>query len=167
MVRLALAPDGQVVVDFRGKLPGRGAWAHPRCLPVVEQRPGMLKRGLKVVPPSGPWVASYREALERAIEDGLSMAAAAGALVGGQERMVAALRKGEVPQVILASDIAAGSEKKLRAAAGDQVLFTRIHLDTGSLGERVGKGPRAGVGVRSSRSATHLIRQLRRLRGLG
>lgn len=167
MVRLALAPDGQVVVDFRGNLPGRGAWSHPACLGRVEQHPGMLKRGLKVVPPTGPWVSDYRKAVQRALEDGLSMASAAGALVGGQERLTAALRKGELTHVVLASDIAEGSEKKVRAAASDRVVIVRCHLQTTDLGDRVGKGPRAALGIRSSRSATHLIRQLRRLRSLG
>jgi hypothetical protein len=78
-----------------------------------------------------------------------------------------ALRDDALEEVVLASDIAAGSEKKLRAAASDRVPFTRLHLDTAALGARVGKGTRAAFGIRRSRSAIHLQRQLRRLRSLG
>lgn len=167
LVRLALAPDGTAVVDFRGRLPGRGAWVHAACLPKVEAKPGMLKRGLKVLVPTGPWAETYRSALLRALEDGLSQAAAAGALAGGNHILTTALRDDKVEEVVLAADVAAGTEKKLRAAASERVVFTRLHLDTAQLGDRVGKGPRAALGVRRSRAAIHLQRQLRRLRSLG
>jgi hypothetical protein len=167
LVRLALAPDGTAVIDFRGKLPGRGAWAHPACLPTLERKPGMLKRGLKVLVPTADWSGAYRSALLRALEDGLSLAQSGGALVGGAQMLTAALREDRLEEVVLAADIAPGSLKKLRAAAAERVVFTTIHLDTGALGERVGKGPRAALGIRRSRAAIHLQRQLRRLRALG
>ncbi len=166
-MRLALDPEGRVVVDLRGRLPGRGAWVHPGCLRRVEERPGLLKRSLKIVPAAGPWVQAYRAAVERALEDGLSQAAAAGALVGGQERLVRALQQGTIRWVVLASDVAPATERRLRGAASEDVPFVRSHLDTGALGERVGKGPRSAIGVERSRAATHLVRQLRRLRRLG
>ncbi|MCA9567102.1 MAG: DUF448 domain-containing protein, partial [Myxococcales bacterium] len=167
LVRLALSPEGHAVVDFRGKLPGRGAWSHPGCLAELEQKPGMLKRSLKIVPPAGPWVADYRAAVERALLDGISQAAAAGALVGGHERLKLAMVDDEVTWVLLASDIAEGTEKKLRAAALERVRFQRVPIASADLGDRVGKGPRAAVGVRPSRATAHLVRQLRRLASLG
>lgn len=178
LVRLVLDPDGVAVVDFRGKLPGRGAWVHPGCLQALEARPGPLGRAFKRPVAAGPWVASYREALARAIRDGLSQAAASGALVGGQDVLTEALTSRQVLEVALASDCAPRTERHLRAAAspGDPpaegeasggVPFTRLDLTAAELGAQVGRGPRAAVGVRSSRAASHLRRQLHRLRCLG
>lgn len=167
LVRLALAPDGTAVVDFRGKLPGRGAWVHAGCLATIEAKPGMLKRSFKVLVPSADWTGAYRDAVIRALEDGLSLGQSGGALVGGNHMLTLALRDDAIEEVVLAADIAVGSEKKLRAAASDRVQFTRIHLGTGALGDRIGKGPRAALGIRRSRAAIHLQRQLRRLRSLG
>ncbi|MCB9674822.1 MAG: DUF448 domain-containing protein [Alphaproteobacteria bacterium] len=167
LVRLALAPDGTAVVDFRGRLPGRGAWVHPGCLAEVERKPGMLKRSLKVLVPAGSWVAQYRDSLDRAIRDGLSMAAAAGAVAGGNQVLTAAIAAGEVAEVALASDCSPRTERQLREAAPDGLPFTRLSIPTAELGHLVGRGPRAAVGIRGSRAATHVMRQLRRLRSLG
>jgi predicted RNA-binding protein YlxR (DUF448 family) len=167
MVRLVLDPDGRAVVDFRGKLPGRGAWVHPGCLAALEARPGPLARAFKRPVPADPWSSRYREALDRALLDGLSMASASGALVGGQDVLVAALTAGQVVEVLLASDCAPRTERHLRAAAREGLPFTRLTILAADLGLQVGRGPRAAVGVRSSRAAAHLLRQLHRLRSLG
>ena len=52
LVRLVLSPDGDIVVDLGGKLPGRGAWVHTRlaCLERVAKRPQSLRLGHR---PSG------------------------------------------------------------------------------------------------------------------
>lgn len=127
----------------------------------------MLKRALKVSVPAGPWVEQYRSALERAIRDGLSMAGAAGALVGGQVVLSGALQRGEVLEVVLAQDCAARTERAIRDSAGEGVEFTRLSMAAADIGQLLGRGPRAAIGVRRSRSAIHLQRQLRRLRSLG
>jgi predicted RNA-binding protein YlxR (DUF448 family) len=167
LVRLVLAPDGQAVVDFRGKLPGRGAWVHPEELAVLEGKSGLLKRAFKQNVPAGPWVAQYREALHRAVADGLSMAAAAGALASGHDVLVQALRDGEIVELAFASDCSDRTRRSIEAAAADRIPRTVLAADAATLGGWIGRGSRAAVGVRSSRAATHLLRQLRRARRLG
>lgn len=168
LVRLTLDPAGLVVVDFRGKLGGRGAWCHPACLPTLEQQPGRLKRPLRAPVQAGPFVEQYRAALQRALEDGLSMAAAAGALVGGNAVLQQALRRSEVDEVLVAHDASERTLRQLHEAAPEGVTFTTVPwLTAASLGHRIGRGLRAAVGVKPSRAARHLRLQLRRLRGLG
>lgn len=167
LVRMVLAPNGVAIVDFRGKLPGRGAWVHPGCLVQLERKPAGLKRSFKCDVPTGPWLQQYRMALERALCDGFSMAAASGALVGGRVVLEAALREGAAMEVVLASDAADRTVRALRAAAPEGMNFTVITLNAETLGAQVGKGSRAAVGVRPSRATKHLRRQLRRLRSLG
>ncbi len=167
LVRLALAPDGTVVVDFRGKLPGRGAWVHPAELATLEARPGVLRRAFKQNVPAGPWESQYRAALERAVADGLSMAAAAGALASGHDVLVEALKSGEIVELAFAADCADRTRRSIESHADDSIPVTVLHADASTLGGWIGRGSRAAVGVRPSRSATHLLRQLRRVRRLG
>jgi len=170
LVRLVKDPDGNLVVDLRGKLPGRGAWVHPHneCVTKLSRKPGMLKRAMRGVPTG---MADLRprieEALRRAIGDGFSLAAAAGALIGGAERLGQAIQKGQVVWVAVASDAADRTIDTLKRGAPEQVRFVKVPFTRAELGGVTGRGPRAALGVSSSRAATHLRLQLRRLRSLG
>jgi len=127
----------------------------------------MLRRGLGPALLSVDLLVMMREIILRSALDGLSMASASGALVGGHERLTAALRQGTVTEIVLAVDIADRTLRSLREAAGETMAFTQLPLDRDALGNKVGRGPRAALGLTSSRSANHLRRQLRRLRDLG
>jgi ribosomal protein L7Ae-like RNA K-turn-binding protein len=108
-----------------------------------------------------------RAAIVNAALDGLSQAAAAGAVIGGHDVLELALRDGRVVEMIVAKDASERTVADLREAAGPEVPFTVLPIDRMGLGTRVGRGARAALGVLSSRAASHLVRQLRRLRVLG
>lgn len=169
LVRLVRLEDGTVAVDYRAKAPGRGAWVHPsaECIGTLERRPQVLSRALKGQVDPGDLGGGIRTAVVHAAGDGLSQAAASGALVGGHDVLVRALEEGRVVEVAVASDAAERTLRSLRAAAGAAIAFTEVPWSRAELGGRIGRGPRAAVGVTRSRSAAHLIRQLRRLRMLG
>ena len=107
------------------------------------------------------------QAVSSAAQDGLSMAAAAGALVSGRDRLTRALRDGKVEMVVVAHDASERTVDEYRGAARTGIDVVMLPLDTAALGARVGKGPRAALGVRPISASTHLLRQLRRLRDLG
>ena len=167
LIRLALSPDGgEVVVDLKGRLPGRGAWLHSACVSAAPKRAGALGRhwgkvDLSAIPDQ---VALL---LREAVLNGVSLAVASGALVGGFQVLQAALKDERVDLVVLASDVSDRTRRALSGAAHSDVLFVDVPVDKVELGARMGKGSRAAVGVTRSRSATHLRRQLRRLRSLG
>ena len=169
LIRYVLSPDGQVILDYRGRLPGRGAWLHVKgeCVAKLEERPGMLQRALK----APAEVHGIREgllgAVVEAMLDGLSMAAAAGALIGGQDVLEQALRENRIVEVLVANDASMRTVASLRTAADAAVAFSVVPLGRDALGARVGRGSRAALGVTASRAASHLSRQLRRLRALG
>lgn len=169
LVRLVEGPDGSLAVDLRGRADGRGAWVHPRaaCVAAVEGRPGSVTRSLHATPAAAGLHDRLCEALVAAALDGLSMAAAGGALVGGRDFLVPALREGRVVAVVVANGASERTVEEYRGAAGGDVVFVQLPADADALGARVGKGPRAALGVRSATAATHLLRQLRRLRDLG
>ena len=99
--------------------------------------------------------------------DGLSMATAAGCLVGGAERLQQALRNGEVSVVAVAADASPRTLEGFRRVAGEEVVFVNLRIDREALGARMGRGFRAAVGVRHGRASRYLISQLHRLLALG
>jgi predicted RNA-binding protein YlxR (DUF448 family) len=168
LVRLVASPDGEVVVDYRARLPGRGVWILPERdrLAQLGRKKGAVEAALHARLDPDAVIASLRDAVVRAALDGLSQAAAGGALVGGFDRLTLALVEGRVDLVATAAGASERTLEGLRQA-GPDATFVELPLDTDALGRRVGKGPLAAVGVTSARPAAHLRRQLRRLSRLG
>ena len=123
LIRLALAPDGQVLPDVRAKAPGRGAWIGvDRATLEAAQAKGKLKgalaRAFKGAPVSIPDDLAERieGALRRAALDRLGLEARSGTLISGTEKIDVAARKGEVHLLIHASDAGADGNGKLDQA---------------------------------------------------
>lgn len=170
MIRLVRHPvTGVIVVDLPGKLPGRGAWVLPHRVSDLKKKPGKLTRALGAEVDTSELDTLVRDAIVRAILDGISMAAASGSLVGGHDRLAHELRQGGLSAVIVASDASSRTVASLERALDEEnrVAFVKVPLGRDALGERTGRGPRAALGVRSTRGAAFLRRQLRRLRDLG
>lgn len=171
LLRLVASPDGEVVVDFRGNLPGRGAWILPEAerLALLPRRAGALASALGLSPDrvDGARVASaIRDSVAAGVLDGLSIAAAAGVLIRGQERLGEALARGVTALVGVASDASERTVARLRAAS-PEALFVPVPFEAAVLGARVGEATVAVFGVPSSAAAGALRRQLRRLSRLG
>jgi len=167
LVRLTIDPEGQLVVDLRGRLPGRGAWVHPRadCVTALEREPRRLGHALKEQVSTAGLLAAIRDAVTRSVLDGLSLAAAAGVLIGGHDVVELALRDGRVAEILFARDASDRTQKDL--IVGFDVPTTILSLDKEALGARIGQAPRAVVAIVVSPAFRHLREQLRRLRELG
>ena len=168
LLRLVRSPDGQVVVDLRRRLPGRGAWVHPQrsCL---EQAPRALSRAFKTatkLPAGVVLVDVVREHLLRAATDGLSQAAAAGGIAGGRAAVGQAVAEGRATQVLIASDASDRARRDAATLAGPRPVMN-VTWTTDDLGRLTGQAPRAMVAVLGGPATQHLRRQLRRLRQLG
>ena len=65
LLRLARGADGQLMVDVRAVMPGRGAWIHPdsACLALAERKRAfgraLRTSGSPDVAPVRDWIASY------------------------------------------------------------------------------------------------------------
>jgi hypothetical protein len=123
LVRLALAPDGQVLPDVRAKAPGRGAWigVDRPTLDAANAKgklKGALARSFKSGSVSAPADLGERieTALRQAVLDRLGLEARAGNLLSGAERIENAARKGDVHLLIHASDAGADGRSKLDQA---------------------------------------------------
>ena len=169
LVRLVLSPAQVLVVDFKARLPGAGVWVHrdKACISEIEARPAVLRRGLGVTPDTSELLFTIRQLVLTSILDGLSMAAAGGAIVGGKVALVEALKGGEISAMLFASDISDRSLGELVQADHSSCLKINLPLDKCTLGVQVGKGPRAAVGVLQQNVSVHLRQRLQWWQRLG
>jgi len=133
----------------------------------LEAKPGMLNRPLRAKLTEVELTEPLTQQVLAGLMDGLSMAAAGGALVGGHDALCTALRHREIIAVAVANDASDRTLESLRGEAGQDVVFAEVPLDRGTLGGQTGHGSRAAVGATRDGAAIHLVRQLRRLRNLG
>ncbi|MBN8838879.1 MAG: DUF448 domain-containing protein [Sphingomonadales bacterium] len=124
LIRLALAPDGQVLPDVRAKAPGRGAWIGvTRAELIAAAGPkgklrGALARAFKTNDFTIPDDLADRvaAALERNALDRLGLESRAGTLLTGAERIEAAAREGKLHALYHAADAGADGRGKLAQA---------------------------------------------------
>jgi predicted RNA-binding protein YlxR (DUF448 family) len=123
LIRLALAPDGQVLPDVRAKAPGRGAWIGvDRPALEAAQAKGKLKAALSrafktgEVSPPADLGERIETALRQAVLDRLGLEARSGTLLTGSEKIETALRRGDVHLLIHAADAGADGSRKLDQA---------------------------------------------------
>lgn len=119
LMRLAISPDGLVVPDVLARAPGRGAWIgvdHPALATAIAKGKlkGALARAFKGAPLTIP--ADLPDAIEAAFRRTflaqLGMAAKAGVLLTGAEKVDAAARSGAVALLAHAADAAEDGRRK-------------------------------------------------------
>ncbi|GEM73751.1 DUF448 domain-containing protein [Sphingomonas aquatilis] len=123
LVRLAIAPDGQVLPDVRAKAPGRGAWIGVTRAELDEaiakkRLRGALARAFKgaelVIPDDLP--ARIANALERNALDRLGLESRSGLLLTGSEKIETAARSGQLHALYHAADAGTDGNRKLDQA---------------------------------------------------
>jgi len=123
LIRLALAPDGEVLPDVRAKAPGRGAWIGVDRATLEAARAkgrlrGALARAFKSSDLRVPEDLAERveAALRQAALDRLGLEARAGNLVTGAERVETEARRGRVHLLVHAADAAEEGRRRLDQA---------------------------------------------------
>jgi predicted RNA-binding protein YlxR (DUF448 family) len=167
LIRFVVGPDGAVVPDLAGKLPGRGIWvtADRAALEKAASK-GLFARAAKAPVKVPEGLAEAVEAgLARRVVDLLSMARKAGQAVAGYEKVRGWLDEGRAKVLIQASDGSERGRSKLRPPGGEATFigvlraselglaFGREHvihaaLAAGGLTERIGEDARRLSGVR-------------------
>jgi len=163
LVRLVLSPEGELFVDYRAKIPGRGAWVSPerKILETLESKPKILRSAFRQHVSVDGILDKVRSANRRALGDALSIAARAGALVGGGKRVREAIASKNCVAILFASD--ASPRLRVDLAERDNAVFSiDMEHDCSTLGAKIGKGPRSAVAVMSSKPGKHLKRELQR-----
>ncbi|MAG98714.1 MAG: DNA-binding protein [Rhodospirillaceae bacterium] len=137
LVRFVLSPDGAVLADVGGRLPGRGMWLEARREAVElalskQSFARAAKRQVQVEPDLADRVEGL---LAGRCLEGLGLARRAGQAVTGFERVRVALQTSEVAILLAAADAAADGRRKLTALARAMIggcpevaLFSRSEL---------------------------------------
>ncbi len=115
MLRFVLSPDGEVVFDLKGNLPGRGAWLAPdrRVLEEAIAR-NAFSRAFKARARAPEDLAErVRGQIGEAALSVLSLARKAGEAVSGFDKVAALIEKGAVAVLIEAADGAGDGRRKL------------------------------------------------------
>ncbi len=125
MIRFVVGPDGAIVPDLAGKLPGRGIWVMARR-DALEQavRKRAFARGARreVAVPDG-LVEAVEAGMARRVTDLLSLARKAGLAVAGYEKVRGWIQTGEAVALLQASDGSERGKSKLRLSPEEGAYF--------------------------------------------
>lgn len=157
MVRFVIAPDGVVVVDLEGKLPGRGLWlAANRDVLEGGRLAALFSRAAreKVTVPAD--LADKLEALLASrCQNLMGLARRAGLMVAGYEQVRGALRAGKAAVLIAASDGADDGRNKVRHLAPDLPLIDS--LTSAEIGAALGAGAMVHAALSDGRLAREIL----------
>jgi len=125
LIRFAVSPDGVVVPDLLGKLPGRGMWvsADRAALETAVKKNLFSRSAKRQVTLPGDLIGEVETGLVRRTVELLSMARKAGQAVTGFEKVKDWLAKGEAAILLQASDGSDRGKSKLRPPGGKGSFF--------------------------------------------
>ncbi|PNU21192.1 DUF448 domain-containing protein [Geothermobacter hydrogeniphilus] len=166
LIRFVPAPDGTLLVDYRRKLPGRGAYvcARRQCLLQAAAKGGFsrsFKRELRV--DGQQLLARVADQQRQTIDNLIGMARKAGQGVGGSNLVLGELQRGsDIALVLLAKDVSAGIGNKVCLAAGNRPVRQPDWLDKSRLGVLCGRAERSVLALRSGPIAEKLLYEFSR-----
>jgi predicted RNA-binding protein YlxR (DUF448 family) len=126
LIRFVVGPDGVIVPDVVGKLPGRGIWVSARKTALEKAADkGLFARAAKqpVKLPEG-LAGTVEQAVAARVVNLLSLARKAGQAVAGFEKVKDLLAKDRASALIQASDGSERGKSKLRPPGGPETLIT-------------------------------------------
>jgi predicted RNA-binding protein YlxR (DUF448 family) len=157
LVRIVVAPDGSLVPDLKGRLPGRGAYVCCRELCIGKAAKGRtLARALRCnVDPSelAQLETRIKDTLERKVYSFLGVLMKAKKIVVGRESIEKVMKKGALHLLVQASDGAGSNGGNAGCSVPVRTVFSRDRL-----GKSVGKKAQPRLGVVDSKGARELVR---------
>jgi predicted RNA-binding protein YlxR (DUF448 family) len=167
LVRYVVAPDGALLVDYRHRLPGRGAYTciDLQCLQaaVIKKQFSRSFRGKCSDPSIEVLQDGLQQALLQRIANLIGMARKSGQVVSGSNAVMTALRQRTKQALVLVSeDISAGIAIKIRELADRQNVSCSQLFSKGMLGQVLGKGERSVLAIQAGPLAEALLIELQR-----
>ena len=148
LVRLVRAPDGQILVDYRHKLPGRGAYTclSRHCLERAVSRRQFDRAFKSSCQPvtAAALAAALAQAITQRLAALLGMARKSSQFLSGGNQVLDALdRPQDLAVVILADDISVGVAAKLTGKADGGGVPCLRFASKADLGQMLGRGERS------------------------
>lgn len=160
LIRFVVSPDGVLVADLTGKLPGRGLYVSCSQLMVAEALSKRLFNKAAGQPITVPenFMPNLVAQMGKRTADALSMARKAGQAITGYEKVLDAIRTGEAAALVHATDASPDQVRKLR----DAELPTFRDMPREVLSQVLGRENAVHVAVLKGPAAAHFIEQARR-----
>lgn len=170
LLRFVVAPDGTLVADLSGKLPGRGLWLTPSraALERACARNLFAKAARAAVTVPDGLAAKVTAALQRRCLELIGLARRSGLVAAGFEKCKARLASGEAGLLLQASDAADDGRDRLAAlgrAARPGLAVVRL-FTAADLGQAVGRDSAVHLAVKPAPLTERLTMELGRLQGL-
>lgn len=170
LIRFVAGPDGSVVPDLAGTLPGRGLWLSPRrdVLHTACARNAFARAAKMPLRPASDLVDDVERLLVQRCVELIGLARRAGAAVGGFEKVAARIASDAVGVLLQARDAAEDGRRKLRAMAlAKHAGFPIVEmLDARELGQAFGDRAFVHVALDKGSLARQVIIETTRLAGL-
>jgi uncharacterized protein len=117
LIRFVVGPDGKVVPDLKGKLPGRGVWVTGTRAALEEavKRKAFARGFRRDVRLPADLAGQTEGLLQSAVLDALAMAAKAGMVMAGFAKAVAALEHHDATALLHAAEASPEGVRKLDA----------------------------------------------------
>lgn len=141
LIRFVLDPEGRIVPDLKGRLPGRGVWVSlDREAVALAAKRGAFSRGFRRQVPADPGLAAQVDALlEKAALERLALANKAGLVVTGFAKVAEVIGRKDLAALLHASDAAAGGREKLDGKTGAPGRPAVIIFTSGQLSLALGR----------------------------
>ncbi|MBI4746707.1 MAG: DUF448 domain-containing protein [Deltaproteobacteria bacterium] len=170
LVRLVKSPDGVVVIDYKGRLPGRGGYVCPieSCIREAFSKK-QISRVFKVSQVEGveEFLGRLRKlALDR-ISSLLSLARKAGKVVDGREAVEKGITMGTINLLVFAEDLSPISFKEMKDTCLKRGIGYYTYLSKDEMGGLIGKGERGAVGIADASFSSLLGKEFERVKSLG
>ena len=170
LIRFVCDPAGQLQVDYRRKLPGRGAYTciDRDCIITAVERGGFTRSFKQPVsvPDADTLVQEVVRNLRVRILNLIGMARKARLIVSGSNSVLQELGKPAASLLLIATDAAAGTaDKIMNRAKGADVPFFRL-FDKQTLGSAVGRDERSHLVLTDKKFARNLILEIDRLKNI-
>ncbi|MGD9020139.1 MAG: DUF448 domain-containing protein [Desulfuromonadales bacterium] len=171
LIRFVRSPEGEILVDLKGRLPGRGAYlCNSRdCMMAAVNRQQFNRAFRCECQPADLSTLIERVAREllKHLASLLGMARKSANLVTGSNAVLDALtRKKALSAIILAKDISPQIGDKIRRKAARQNILTAELFDKMELGRILGRAERSVVGVSDGKLAAAFMSDWRRYKDI-
>lgn len=169
LVRLVSGPDGAVVIDYKGNLPGRGAYICPKESCVREafskRRISRVFKGSRIDGVE-EFLFQLMEKVSDRVMSLISLSRKAGKVLDGREAVEKGLGKGKIRILLLADDLSAGSFREITDRCVKAGIRYYTYLMKDKMGVLLGKGDRGVVGITDESFSSLLEKEFGRLRSL-
>lgn len=165
LVRFVVGPDGQIVPDVLGKLPGRGIWVSADKAAIEKAaKKGLFARAAKqpVSVPEG-LAEEVETQLVRRLVELISLARKSGKAVAGYEKTKDWLAKGEAKVLIQSSDGSERGKSKLNTPRDGRYLGW---MTANELGLAFGRQTVIHGALASGGLSERVVQEAQRLKGI-